>query len=177
MNFPGLEFAPGLPTRPDGEGVLTPESLEFLGELVERFAPRVEQILRAREQRQARLDAGEMPDFLAETRAIREGDWKVAPIPADLQDLLAQWRHRPPSRFDFTVDLETFLPPSYHYILYGMGFETRLAGGIGRYPGGQEARAAFARVAGASGAAVSHLPDHRALLDHLRGRQPSARVS
>lgn len=100
-----------------------------------------------------------------------------ASIPADLQDLLAQWRHRPPSRFDFTVDLETFLPPSYHYILYGMGFETRLAGGIGRYPGGQEARAAFARVAGASGAAVSHLPDHRALLDHLRGRQPSARVS
>ena len=82
MNFHGLEFAPGLPARPDGEGVLTPESLEFLGELVERFAPRVEQLLRAREQRQARLDAGEMPDFLAETRAIREGDWRVAPIPA-----------------------------------------------------------------------------------------------
>jgi len=86
MNFRGLEFAPGLPPRPDGEGVLTPESLGFLGELVERFAPRVEQLLRAREQRQARLDAGEMPDFLAGTRAIREGDWRVAPIPADLQD-------------------------------------------------------------------------------------------
>ena len=86
MNFRGLEFVPGSPARPDGEGILTPEALEFLGELVERFAPRVEQLLRAREQRQARLDAGEMPDFLAETRAIREGDWKVAPIPADLQD-------------------------------------------------------------------------------------------
>ena len=86
MNSHGLEFASGLPARPDGEDILTSDSLDFLGELVARFAPRVEQLLRAREQRQARLDAGEMPDFLAETRAIRDGDWKVAPIPADLQD-------------------------------------------------------------------------------------------
>jgi malate synthase len=86
MNSHGLEFASGLPARPDGEDILTSDSLDFLGELVARFAPRVEQLLRAREQRQARLDAGEMPDFLVETRAIRDGDWKVAPIPADLQD-------------------------------------------------------------------------------------------
>jgi tryptophan halogenase len=100
-----------------------------------------------------------------------------ASIPTDLQDLLAQWRHRPPSRFDFTVDLETFLPPSYHYILYGMGFETRIGAGPARYPGGADARAAFARVAAASGAAVSHLPDHRALLNQLCGRPPFMKVS
>ena len=86
MNSDRLEFAPGVSARPTAEGILTAESVEFLGELAIRFAPRVEQLLRSREQRQARLDAGEMPDFLAETRAIRDGDWKVAPIPADLQD-------------------------------------------------------------------------------------------
>ncbi len=81
-----LDFAPGVPSRPADEGILSPDAVAFLAELVARFGPRVEQLLRAREQRQARLDAGEMPDFLAETLSIRQGDWKVAPIPADLQD-------------------------------------------------------------------------------------------
>jgi len=86
MNAVNLDFAPGVPARPANEDILTPDSLAFIAELVERYGARVDQLLRAREQRQARLDAGEMPDFLAETQAIREGDWKVAPIPADLQD-------------------------------------------------------------------------------------------
>lgn len=73
---PGGEFA----------RILTPEALDFVAELAERFAPRVRELLAAREARQARLDAGELPDFLPETRDLREGDWKVAPIPADLQD-------------------------------------------------------------------------------------------
>ncbi|HUD90453.1 tryptophan 7-halogenase [Sphingobium sp.] len=93
------------------------------------------------------------------------------------QDLLAQWRHWPPSRFDFTVDLETVLPPSYHHIRYDMRFETRMAAGPDRYPDGAEARAALANVATASNAAVAHLPDHRALLNQLGGRQTTARVS
>src|SRR5262249_6264041 len=43
-------------------------------------------LLDARRQRQARLDAGELPDFLPETRPVREGDWKVATVPnADLR--------------------------------------------------------------------------------------------
>ncbi|MFZ9666867.1 MAG: malate synthase A [Steroidobacteraceae bacterium] len=81
-----VDFAAGTPPRPPGEGILTPEALDFLGELAERFAPRVDQLLKAREQRQLRLDAGELPDFLPETRSIREGDWTVAAIPVDLQD-------------------------------------------------------------------------------------------
>ncbi|WP_454797876.1 tryptophan halogenase family protein [Novosphingobium lindaniclasticum] len=93
-----------------------------------------------------------------------------ASIPEALQDMLAQWRHRPPSRFDFVVDLETFLPPSYHYILYGMGFETRLSAGIRRYPGAQEARDVFARVRAAHAGARAALPDHRALLDRYHAR-------
>ncbi|MBM4217831.1 MAG: malate synthase A [Gammaproteobacteria bacterium] len=81
-----IDIAARTPARPQGEGILTAEALAFLGELAERFAPRVEQLLKAREQRQQRLDAGELPDFLPETRAIRDGDWTVAPIPTDLQD-------------------------------------------------------------------------------------------
>ena len=66
--------------------VLTPEALAFIGELHRRFNGRRLELLAAREARQKRFDAGEKPDFLAETAHIRDGDWKVAPIPADLQD-------------------------------------------------------------------------------------------
>jgi len=47
-----------------------------------------------------------------------------ASMPDRLRDLLAQWRHRPPSRFDFRLDTETFAWFNYQYVLYGMGFET-----------------------------------------------------
>jgi malate synthase len=66
--------------------VLTPEALAFLGELHSRFGARRLELLAARQTRQARFDAGESPDFLPETKAVRDGDWKVAPIPADLLD-------------------------------------------------------------------------------------------
>jgi malate synthase len=66
--------------------VLTPEALAFLAELHRRFNARRLELLAARQARQARWDAGESPDFLAETAAVRAGDWRVAPIPADLQD-------------------------------------------------------------------------------------------
>ncbi|MGH6956885.1 MAG: malate synthase A, partial [Caulobacteraceae bacterium] len=66
--------------------VLTVEALAFLGELHRRFGARRLELLAARQARQKRFDAGESPDFLAETKAVREGDWRVAPIPADLQD-------------------------------------------------------------------------------------------
>ncbi|HEY1941747.1 MAG TPA: malate synthase A [Roseiarcus sp.] len=68
------------------EDVLSPAALAFLAELHRRFDARRKELLARRAERQKRFDAGETPDFLAETRAIREGDWKVAPIPADLLD-------------------------------------------------------------------------------------------
>ena len=68
------------------EEVLTPEALNLLADLHRRFNPRRLELLAARRARQAELDAGALPDFLAETRAVREGDWRVAPAPADLQD-------------------------------------------------------------------------------------------
>jgi malate synthase len=67
------------------EEVLTPEALEFLAELERRFGPRRRELLEARAQRRERLRTGEMLDFLPDTREIREGDWRVAPAPADMQ--------------------------------------------------------------------------------------------
>jgi malate synthase len=68
------------------EEVLTREALAFLAELERRFGPRRIELLRRREERQRRLTAGEDPDFLPETREIRESKWTTAPPPDDLLD-------------------------------------------------------------------------------------------
>jgi len=66
--------------------VLTPDALDFVGRLQREFGGRREQLLRARDERQSRIDAGEMPDFLGATRSVRESEWRVAPAPKDLED-------------------------------------------------------------------------------------------
>ena len=66
--------------------ILTPEALDFLAGLHRRFDGRRRELLAARAERQTRFDAGARPDFLAATAAVREADWKVGPIPADLMD-------------------------------------------------------------------------------------------
>jgi malate synthase len=68
------------------EAVLTKEALEFLADLVRTFRPRVKELLARRRERQARFDAGEQPDFLAETADVRARKWQVAPLPKDLLD-------------------------------------------------------------------------------------------
>ncbi len=74
------------PIHPQQDRVLTPEALAFIVELQRRFNSRRVELLTARVTRQKRLDAGEKPDFLPATSKIREAEWTVAPIPADLQD-------------------------------------------------------------------------------------------
>jgi malate synthase len=71
---------------PRDDEILTPQALAFLGDLHQRFEPRRIEILKRREQRQEAFDAGSLPDFLENTADIRESDWKIAPIPKDLQD-------------------------------------------------------------------------------------------
>ncbi len=73
-------------SAPDEAGVLTPEALDLVVALEREFADRREELLLARAARQERIEAGELPTFLESTREIREGDWRVAPAPADLQD-------------------------------------------------------------------------------------------
>ncbi len=71
--------------QPGFETILTPEALAFVADLHRAFEPRRQELLAARVERTARLDAGERPDFLEATRAIRAGDWKVAPLPKALE--------------------------------------------------------------------------------------------
>src|SRR5271165_4365632 len=66
--------------------ILTREALAFLEDLHRRFNGRRLELLARRMERQKRFDAGELPDFLAETKTVREGAWKVAPISGDLLD-------------------------------------------------------------------------------------------
>ncbi len=66
--------------------VLTSDALEFVAGLQREFGERRLELLRLRDERQARLDAGELPTFLSDTRSVRESEWKVASPTADLQD-------------------------------------------------------------------------------------------
>jgi malate synthase len=74
------------PLTPEFNTILTPEALAFVQALARRFDGRRRELLERRGRVQAQIDAGALPDFLEETRHIREGDWKVAPVPADLSD-------------------------------------------------------------------------------------------
>jgi malate synthase len=70
-----------------GARILTPEALAFVADLQRKFNPTRLQLLAARSSRQRQLAAGELPDFLEETRVIREdSDWRVAAAPRDLLD-------------------------------------------------------------------------------------------
>ncbi|MRD98590.1 malate synthase A [Vibrio parahaemolyticus] len=71
---------------PEHQAIFPVEAQTFLSLLCEKFAGRVEELLEAREEKQALIDAGELPDFLSDTQDIREGSWKILGIPQDLQD-------------------------------------------------------------------------------------------
>jgi len=75
--------APGQATYAE---ILTPEAMRFVARLASEFEPRRQDLLARRQVRQAEIDAGHFPDFLAETAGIRESEWTVAPIARDLTD-------------------------------------------------------------------------------------------
>jgi malate synthase len=67
-------------------GILTSDAQAFLLKLAAAFEPRRQQLLARRRTVQQEIDNGKLPDFLPETAGIRQGEWKVAPIPKDLRD-------------------------------------------------------------------------------------------
>jgi malate synthase len=69
-----------------GEEVLTAKALALLASLHRRFNARRLELLQLRQERQAQIDRGLLPDFLPETAQIRSSDWRIAPVPADLAD-------------------------------------------------------------------------------------------
>src|ERR1035441_4532594 len=70
--------------------ILSPEAIAFIVRLQRSFNARRKQLLAARAVRQAALDAGARPDFLPETKHVRDSEWPVAPLPADLLDRRAE---------------------------------------------------------------------------------------
>ncbi|HUB53001.1 MAG TPA: malate synthase A [Terracidiphilus sp.] len=84
VSQPGVEIL--APVSDIYAEILTPAAVGFIVDLHRTFNPRRKQLLAAREERQLRLDAGERPDFLPETRHIRESEWTVAPILDDILD-------------------------------------------------------------------------------------------
>lgn len=81
---PDVEFTAQIPA--EAREILNPEALSLLLMLHRRFRGRRDGLLKKRRGRQKALDGGMRPDFLPETEAIRESDWKVAPVPEDLLD-------------------------------------------------------------------------------------------
>jgi len=81
---PGIEITGRI--TPEYAQILTPEAMAFAAKLQRAFGGRRDELLAKRAVRQGELDAGALPDFLPETRAIREAGWTCAPYPADLSD-------------------------------------------------------------------------------------------
>ena len=79
---PGMQIH--APLHPRFEEILTREALTFVAKLHRAFEARRQALLQARVLRQAEIDSGKLPDLLSETQNIREGDWKVAPLPPAL---------------------------------------------------------------------------------------------
>jgi tryptophan halogenase len=100
-----------------------------------------------------------------------EGFWRdnrrPETIPEELRDLLAAWRHRPPCRFDFVADHETFPYFSYQYVLYGMDYRTNLEPARARYGRPAAVRRAFTQIRDFARRASADLPTHRALIDEV----------
>jgi len=70
---------------PASPSILTDDALSFVARLHRQFNPTREDLMARRAKRQLEFDAGKVPDFLPETTKVREGEWKVAPTPDDLQ--------------------------------------------------------------------------------------------
>ncbi len=84
VKVPGVEIRGPWGSR--YEEILNDETVTFLADLHRKFNPSRLRLLKLREERQKRLDDGALPDFLPETKDVRDGDWKIAPLPADLLD-------------------------------------------------------------------------------------------
>jgi malate synthase len=83
-------YAPGIEIiardTPGATEILTADAVAFAARLQRAFGSRRTDLLARRVARQVRFDAGELPDFLAETAAVRQGDWTCDPVPADIRD-------------------------------------------------------------------------------------------
>ncbi len=159
------------------EEVLTPAALEFVGALEAEFGARRRDLLEARSQRRQRLDAGETLDFLPETREIREGDWQVAPVPAELRQRWVEITGPTDRKMminalnsgadGFMADLEDATSPTWRNLITGqVNLRDAIEGTISyrssdgsQYELGEEVATLLVRPRG------WHLPERHLLLD------------
>ncbi len=114
---------------PGFDEILTEPALAFIAALTWKFGPRVDELLAARAERQKRIDDGYMPDFLPETREIREADWTVTDVPADLADRRVEITGPTDRKMIinalnsgakvFMADCEDSLSPTWHNVVQG----------------------------------------------------------
>ncbi|MGH6927553.1 MAG: malate synthase A, partial [Dongiaceae bacterium] len=128
--------------RPGYETILTPQALAFIVDLEWRFDAERRRLLALRNERQARLDAGAKPDFLPETKAIRDGDWTVASLPKDLLDRRVEITGPPDRKMVinalnsgascFMADFEDSCTPTWANLIEGqINLRDAVAGTIG----------------------------------------------
>jgi malate synthase len=109
--------------------ILTPDAVAFLNDLEQEFGWRRGQMLADRQARQTRIDAGERPDFLPETRHVRESDWAIDPVPSDLADRRVEITGPVDAKMMinalnsgarvFMADFEDATSPTWHNLLEG----------------------------------------------------------
>ena len=114
---------------PEWRGILTPGAIEFVNVLAERFSDERLELLAHRTARQMRFDAGELPDFPADSRELRESDWRVGSIPADLADRRVEITGPPDRKMVinalnsgasvFMADFEDSLSPTWANLIEG----------------------------------------------------------
>ncbi|HEY2395601.1 MAG TPA: malate synthase A [Rudaea sp.] len=80
---PGVQINATL--HPRFDEILSADALAFVAKLHRAFEARRQTLLKERAERQKRIDAGEMPDYPAGTKHVRDGDWKIAPLPKSLE--------------------------------------------------------------------------------------------
>ena len=83
-NLAGINITASV--MPEQSALLTPEALTFIAELARKFEHVRLSLLERRLRRQAELDAGHLPNFLAETEAVRNSDWQIAKVPDEILD-------------------------------------------------------------------------------------------
>jgi malate synthase len=116
---------------PDSARVLTEDALDFVARLHREFNPTREALLAARVDRQRELDSGVLPDFLAATQSVRDGDWRVQLAPRDLEDRRVEITGPVERKMMinalnsgascFMADFEDALSPTWENVITGQG--------------------------------------------------------
>ncbi len=157
--------------------VLTAEALDLVATLHRRFNPRRRELLEARKARQSRISSGRLPDFLEETAEIRNGGWRVASTPSDLEDRRVEITGPVDAKMMinalnsgasvFMADFEDSLSPTWTNVVEGQANLMDAVRGTLRYdsPEGKEYRLAENRAVLMVRPRGWHLNEPRLLVD------------